>query len=196
MIKLADLTEHPHNPRKISKEQLSKLKESIKGFEKMMRAQPIKIDENNLILAGNQRFKALKALGYKEISPEWVHVIDYMDESEKKEFMVRDNVSMGEFDFDSFEDEFWEDDDLESWVEDYAKKVEFEGAEGVPEEYKYPDSGIVVSHVRMVQLFLNSETEPKFRDMIKSVSDKIGTDNATDTVYKALEIFCKNIDKL
>ena len=45
----------------------------------------------------------------------------------------------------------------------------------------------IPSQVRMIQLFLNSESEPKFKEMINSLQDRYNTDNLTDTVYKAIE---------
>ena len=45
----------------------------------------------------------------------------------------------------------------------------------------------IPSQVRMIQLFLNSESEPKFNEMVNSLQDRYNTDNLTDTVYKAIE---------
>lgn len=130
-IKLLDLKPHPNNPRDISQEELANLRDSINGFEKMLKAKPIVIDENRLIIAGNQRYKALIALDYKEIPKDWVKVVDYFTESEKKEFMVRDNVENGHWTFDSFEDDFWKDEDWEDWI---GQDIETE-----PDQVDYSD---------------------------------------------------------
>lgn len=90
--------------------------QSIKSFEKMMKAKPIKVDENWNCLAGHQRRKALEELGYKSIPDDWVEVIDYFTEEEKKEFMIRDNIENGSWDYDFFENDYWVETDYENWL--------------------------------------------------------------------------------
>ena len=65
MIKLSTIKPNPDNPRLIKDEKFYKLVNSLETFgEKMMPLRPIVVDEDNIILGGNMRFKALKELGY------------------------------------------------------------------------------------------------------------------------------------
>ena len=99
-VQLSDLRVNEGNPRRIKGEKFRKLKTSIKEFPKMMSMRPIIVDENNLILAGNQRYAALLDMGYSEVPGEWVKRFDDLTEDQKREFMVKDNVSAGDWDWD------------------------------------------------------------------------------------------------
>ena len=113
-MKLTEIKPNERNPRTITKDKLEKLKKSIKDFDKMMSLRPIVVDENNVILGGNMRYNALKALGYKDIPDEWVKKAEDLTEEEKKRFIIEDNVGFGEWDFDMLANE-WEVSDLQEW---------------------------------------------------------------------------------
>lgn len=114
-IKLSSIKPNPENPRLIKDDKFYKLLESIKTFgEKMMPLRPIVIDENKIILGGNMRFKALKELGYKEVPDDWIKAAKDLTEEQKKEFIIKDNVGFGSWDFDVLANE-WDSDLLEGW---------------------------------------------------------------------------------
>lgn len=85
------------NPRKISEEMFEKLKNSIKEDPQMLEARPLIIDENNMVLGGNMRLRALKDLGYEEVP---VKQVKDWTEEQKRRFIVKDNLSGGEWDYD------------------------------------------------------------------------------------------------
>ena len=62
-LKISEIIPNPNNPRNIKREQLDKLKQSIKDFPQMFNLRPIIVDENNMVLGGNMRLKALEELG-------------------------------------------------------------------------------------------------------------------------------------
>ena len=66
-MEIAQIKINPRNPRKIGKEALDKLKASIQRDPEFMKLRPIVIDDDNMVLGGNQRLKAIKALGYKDV---------------------------------------------------------------------------------------------------------------------------------
>jgi hypothetical protein len=113
-IKLSTLKPNPGNPRFIKDEKFKKLCDSIQAFPKMMELRPIIIDEGNIILGGNMRFNALKHLGYKELPVEWVKQANELTEEQKQEFIVKDNVGFGEWDWDILANE-WDTEKLEEW---------------------------------------------------------------------------------
>ena len=113
-IKLSTIKKSENNPRKISKNNLEKLKKSISSFSQMMEMRPLVIDENFVLLGGNQRFRALQELGYKEIPNNWVIQKKGLTEDQKKEFLIRDNTHYGDWDFDILKQE-WESFELNDW---------------------------------------------------------------------------------
>jgi len=116
-MKLSEIKLNPNNPRLIRDDRVKLLIKSIKDFPKMMALRPIIIDENNVILSGNMRYKCLVKLGYKEVPDEWVRKETNLTEKEKTEFMLKDNVSYGEFNEDilssRYDEEFLRDCGLE-----------------------------------------------------------------------------------
>lgn len=123
MIKLTELKELEDNPRDISIANVEKLQNSITQYSKFMALNPIIVDEDNVILAGNQRYKALQALEYEEIPDSWVRKVNDLSEKEKKEFVVIQNTTFGKFnnkvkdfvdiDFDAFNIKFsWDVQDM------------------------------------------------------------------------------------
>jgi site-specific DNA-methyltransferase (adenine-specific) len=77
----------------------------------MLELRPIVVDENNIILGGNMRYKALKEAGYSEVS---IVKANDLTAEQKDEFIVKDNVGFGEWDWDTLANE-WEVDKLEEW---------------------------------------------------------------------------------
>jgi len=115
-MKISEINKNPKNPRKIKGEQLNKLMESIQRDPEFMRLRPIVIDENNMILGGNQRYTAIKKLGMKEIPDEWIARAENLTEEQRKRFILVDNGPegmTGEWDFDALQAE-WELPELES----------------------------------------------------------------------------------
>ena len=113
-MKITELKPNPNNPRLIKDDKFKKLCDSIQAFPKMMELRPIIIDEGNIILGGNMRFNALKHLGYKELPVEWVKQANELTEEQKQEFIVKDNVGFGEWDWDILANE-WDTEKLEEW---------------------------------------------------------------------------------
>jgi hypothetical protein len=134
-VKLSEIHINPGNPRLIKDERFKKLCKSIEEFPKMMNLRPIIIDSEGMILGGNMRFKALKELGYKDIPDDWVKLADELTETEKREFIAKDNVPFGEWDWNILQG--WDKDELIEWgieIPDFAFKQE-----AVEDDYEIPD---------------------------------------------------------
>lgn len=129
MIKLTDLHPRPDNPRKISPENLEKLKASIEKFKKMMTVNQIVVDEQGRILRGNQRYAALVSLGYNEIPNAWVKKIKGWTEKEMNDFTVIDNSHYGEWDLDIIldDDTIWDYAELKEDLDIDLPDVEIDG---------------------------------------------------------------------
>lgn len=110
-MKLTDLIPTENNPRQIKKDDFERLKKSVQSFPQMLDIREIVVDENNRILGGHQRVKALLANGETEVN---VKVVEGLSEEEKREFVIRDNIQNGEWDFDTLANE-WDDLPLGDW---------------------------------------------------------------------------------
>lgn len=120
MIKISKIKNNPNNPRLIKDDKFIKLCNSIKQFPKMMELRPIVVDEQGVIQGGNMRFKALLELGYKELPDTWVKYANDFTPDEFKQFIIKDNVGFGEWDWDIIANE-WDTSELEEWGLDTLK---------------------------------------------------------------------------
>lgn len=109
--KISEIIPNRENPRKISEKEIERLKKSITEFPEMLELRPIIIDEENLILGGNMRYKALIELGYEEVP---VIQAKNLRSSQKASFIIKDNVSHGEWDWEILSME-WDTGILEEW---------------------------------------------------------------------------------
>lgn len=137
MIQLKDIKPNPNNPRLIKDDKFKKLVKSIEEFPKMMELRPMVIDENSIVLGGNMRLKALKELGYKEVSDTWVKSAKDLTPDEIRRFIIADNVGFGEHDWEMLANE-WDLNELTEWgldVPDFAQ-TELEAQE---DDYQIPD---------------------------------------------------------
>jgi ParB-like chromosome segregation protein Spo0J len=110
LIKVSDIKSNPNNPRVIKDDKFDKLVTSIKEFPEMLEARPIVVNPDMVVLGGNMRLKALKAAGVKEAP---VYVATW-DEIKQKEFIIKDNVGFGEWDWELLANE-WDVQRLEDW---------------------------------------------------------------------------------
>lgn len=113
-MKLSSIKNNPNNPRICKDDKFKKLVNSIKEFPKMMELRPIIINEDSIVLGGNMRLKALNELGYKEIPDNWVKQAKDLTEEETKRFIIADNVSGGEWDWELLANE-WDSEELTEW---------------------------------------------------------------------------------
>ncbi len=101
---------NPNNPRIIKDDKFKKLVQSIKDFPEMLDIRPIVVNKDGIILGGNMRFKACIEAGIKD--PPF-KVVD-LTEEQQKEFLIKDNVSGGEWDWEALASE-WDVEQLDSW---------------------------------------------------------------------------------
>jgi hypothetical protein len=115
LVKISEVKPNPKNPRIIKDGKFQKLVKSIQEFPDMLNKRPLvvftDVDNKYVVLGGNMRLKALNELKYKEIP---VIVADEWTEEQKAEFLIKDNVGFGEWDWDSLVSE-WDNEKLEDW---------------------------------------------------------------------------------
>jgi ParB-like chromosome segregation protein Spo0J len=109
--KISEINLNPNNPRLIKDDKFTKLVQSIKDFPEMLDIRPIVVNSDMVILGGNMRFKACKEAGLKEVP---IIVADNLTEEQQREFLIKDNTSGGEWDFEMLANE-WDVEQLEEW---------------------------------------------------------------------------------
>jgi len=193
LLEIDKIKNYEKNPR-INLEAVEKVKESIKEFGFR---QPIVTDEDLIILAGHTRFKASQELELKKVP---VHVAKDLSEAQKIAYRIMDNKSneFSEWDQGLLKSEMIELGDLDLNMQltgfdlDEINKItksemlKFEG--DVKEDLELEDMGdYEQSNVKMIQLFLNTETEPEFKKMAQELQEKFGINNVTDLMLKILK---------
>ncbi len=109
-MKINLIKSNPNNPRLIKDDKFKKLVQSIKDFPEMLEIRPIVLNKDNVILGGNMRFKACKEAGLKDVP---VKIVELTQEQER-EFIIKDNTSGGEWDWDMLANE-WDNAELNEW---------------------------------------------------------------------------------
>ncbi len=136
--------ENPDNPRKISDADMDALKESIKSFPKMLVYRPGVVDENMILLGGNQRRRACRELGWPEFP-----VMDAKDFSPEqlKEFIIKDNLPFGTWDNKELKKN-WDITNLKSWgmdITDLQDNVKLPGEVQFSTELDFESNYVVLT---------------------------------------------------
>ena len=134
-VKLSEIKSNPNNPRIIKDDKFHKLVKSIQEFPKMLEIRPIVVNQDMIVLGGNMRLKASKEAGLKEV---FIVKADDLTEDEQKQFIIKDNVGFGEWDWDMLANE-WEADLLEEWGLDVPDFGITEEPAAEEDDYEMPD---------------------------------------------------------
>jgi hypothetical protein len=116
-VKISEVKANPNNPRQIKDDKFVKLVQSIKDFPEMLEIRPIVVNADMVVLGGNMRFKACKEAGLKEVP---IIVAENLTDAQQREFIIKDNVSGGEWDWDMLANE-WDSEELTEWGLDVWK---------------------------------------------------------------------------
>lgn len=109
-LPIGSVKPNPDNPRVIKDENFKKLVQSIKDFPEMADVREIVVNKDHLILGGNMRYLAMKEAGWTEVP---VRIVDW-SEAKQKEFIIKDNISGGEWDWEAIANQY-ELEELEAW---------------------------------------------------------------------------------
>lgn len=139
-VKIADLKPTSNNPRKITPEDLEKLKKSVREFPKMLEAREVVVDENLRILGGHQRIKALLANGETETT---VKIVKGWTEEDKDRFIIQDNIQNGTWDQEILST--WDQEKLAGWGMDVVAEQEEVEKEIEEPEMPEPDDGPTIT---------------------------------------------------
>ena len=136
-VKLSDIRPNPNNPRVIKDDKFKKLVKSITDFPQMLELRPIVVNDEMIVLGGNMRLKALEHLGIEET---YIIKAGDLTDKQEQEFIIKDNVGYGEWDWDQLANE-WDVQDLDEWgldlPLDFVKELEAED-----DDFAIPEGGI------------------------------------------------------
>ena len=136
LVSIKLVKSNPNNPRIIKDDKFKKLVASIKEFPKMLEIRPIVVNDDMIVLGGNMRLKACIHAGLKEVP---IIKVSDLTEQEQKQFIIKDNVSGGEWDWNMLANE-WDAEELDAWgldVPDFGKELEAE-----EDDFDAPEGGI------------------------------------------------------
>jgi hypothetical protein len=111
LVDIKTVKNNPNNPRIIKDDKFLKLVNSIKEFPKMLEIRPIVVNADMIVLGGNMRLKACIEAGLKQVP---IIKADDLTEDEQRQFIIKDNVSGGEWDWEMLSNE-WDVEQLEDW---------------------------------------------------------------------------------
>jgi len=133
-VPIGTIKNNPNNPRVIKDDKFKKLVQSIKDLPEMAEVRPVVVNTDMVVLGGNMRLKAMREAGWKDVP---IQVVDW-DEDKQRQFIIKDNVSGGEWDWDMLANE-WDTEELQEWgldLPDFDNAKELEAEE---DDYEMPD---------------------------------------------------------
>jgi len=141
LVKIGKVKPNEDNPRFIKEDKFNKLVKSIKEFPEMLKLRPIVVNKEMIVLGGNMRLKACAEAGLKEV---YILKAEGLTEEQEREFIVKDNVGFGEWDWDILGNE-WDSLQLQEWglegfpfedINDIETSEEFSLADGDKEPFQ------------------------------------------------------------
>jgi DNA modification methylase len=133
-VPIGTIKNNPNNPRIIKDDKFKKLVQSIKDLPEMAEVRPVVVNADMVVLGGNMRLKAMREAGWKDVP---IQVVDW-DEDKQRQFIIKDNVSGGEWDWEMLANE-WDTEELQEWgldLPDFDNGKELEAEE---DDYEMPD---------------------------------------------------------
>jgi ParB-like chromosome segregation protein Spo0J len=142
VVSINQIKPNPSNPRLIKDDKFKKLVQSLKDFPEMANVRPIVVNQDMVIIGGNMRFKAMKEAKWKEVP---VQVVDW-DEAKQREFIIKDNVGFGEWDWDDLANN-WDTEDLDKWglnVPQFGAEIDYSilDSEDISEQLENMTDGV------------------------------------------------------
>jgi len=169
---ITDIKPNPKNPRVIKDEKFAKLVQSLKDFPEMLEKRPLvcftDTDKKFVVLGGNMRLKAAKEIGLKELP---VMLADDWTEEQKAQFLIKDNVGFGEWNWEELQAD-WDVEQLEEWgldIPNWSLGVEQNSMndDDVDIEEEFDPIGVSAGQQRVVFIFDGSEEAESYLNSLK-----------------------------
>lgn len=165
-VDINKIKENPRNPRKINEDMFDKLVNSVKEFPEMLEARPLIVDKDYVVIGGNMRLKALQKAGYKEVP---VMIVDWSEE-QKRQFVVKDNLSYGVWDYEMIGADYGID-ELNAW----GLNLGDIGSDGFGEDFSLPDGD--KSGLEQITFTLTSEQSETIKNALAQIKKDSSFEN-------------------
>lgn len=188
LISINKIKANPNNPRIIKDDKFAKLVKSIQEFPKMLELRPIVVNDDMIVLGGNMRLKACKEAGLKEVP---VIKASDLTEEQQKEFIIKDNIGYGEWDWDNLANE-WDEKKLEDWgldvwmnkSQDELLELENEIPETSTEAPKITDEGY-----SLFELVMLHENKLLLLDLLNQIKREFLFEKTEDALMELIRIY-------
>jgi DNA modification methylase len=134
-VNIKDIVPNENNPRILKDDKFKKLVQSIKDFPEMLEIRPIVVNNEMMILGGNMRLKAIQEIGIKEVP---IIKAENLTEQQQREFLIKDNVGFGEWDWDALAND-WNPEELNEWGLD-VPNMDLTELEAEDDNFEEPES--------------------------------------------------------
>lgn len=167
-VKISDIKANPNNPRLIKDDKFAKLVQSVTEFPEMLEIRPIVVNSDMVVLGGNMRLKACKEAKIKELT---VVIADNLTEEQQREFLIKDNVSGGEWDWNILANE-WDAGQLTDWgvdIPDWSNGLDANNMtdDDIDIEQEFDAIGTMDGKQRVVFLFDGAEEAESYLNSLK-----------------------------
>lgn len=186
IVKISKIKRNTDNPRIIKDNKFYKLVKSVKEFPEMLKIRPIVVNNDMVVLGGNMRLKACKEAGLKEVP---VIQADTLTAEQQREFIVKDNVGFGEWDWDMVANE-WDSQELEEWG--FSMPV-FQDNLSNTDDYKGSNPELELDNfmnaeIKRLYLVYDSETFEKVVEWLNKKIEDLGLEDYSQFILKLMEI--------
>jgi hypothetical protein len=182
-VKISRVIPNEDNPRYIKEDKFKKLVQSLKDFPEMANARPIVVNKDMVALGGNMRLKAMQEAGWSEVP---VKIVDWSEEKQR-EFIIKDNVGYGEWDWDELANT-WDAEELNAWGLDVWQPE--------AEDYNNNEND---SDTDYLENYLNKDTGvlklPFLQEQYKEVINKLNLIQTKEDANDHSETFLKILEK-
>ena len=183
---IAEVKINPNNPRLIKDDKFTKLVQSIKDFPEMLEIRPIVVNSDMVVLGGNMRLKACQEAGIKEVP---IIIADNLTQEQQREFLIKDNVSGGEWDWDILANE-WDAEQLGDWgldlpifgIDNMTNNEDYEGLDQLSKLDKFLDA-----ELKRLFLVYDNETFLNVVSWFEKKQKGFGLENNSDVILKIIE---------
>lgn len=145
VVKITEIKPNPSNPRIIKDDKFKKLVTSIEKFPEMADVRPIVVNMDMVVIGGNMRLRAMKESGWKEAP---VQMVDWTEE-QQKEFIIKDNLGYGEWDWDDLANN-WDEQELTDWGLDIPNFID---------EQEQKDLSNTIENLYRIEIICKDEQE-------------------------------------
>ena len=198
-VDIKTLVMNPNNPRTIKDDKFKKLVKSIKEFPEMLDVRPIVVDENMVVIGGNMRRKACLAAAVKEVS---IIKFSELSEDKKKEFVLKDNQSFGEWDnslLSTWDKDMLLDSGFEEWdmIGIFGDNNMTKGLEKALEGSNFSDEEVDVNdYIKQNILFFNEVMiefeDDDIKECIRNINSISSKEQFVNDIKKIIKQYGKN----